>query len=241
MRGPTDGRDLVVSFPAAGAGGTTLEQGEKVAARRGAAYLALPNPATAEALASGQWQAHCVEELGRAADQASAGRAILIGHSMGGLSAIRMYDGLAARLALPIALLIINTPCPDSLGRIPTMSQLSDAEIAAILAHDGFPRDLLDDEDMLVEIADRLRKDAAVADRLAERVSTTGPLDALHVLSTRGDMFIPLERCAAWRHRVSGEFHLTITDGGHAIDESLTGVLERAVDSALAGAQAGAV
>lgn len=239
MSGRAAGKDLVLSFPAAGAGGTTLDQLEKLAARRGMAYLALRNPAAVEVLASGEWQARCVEKVGRALEEERAGRMILIGHCMGGLSAIRLCEGLAVDLGRPAELLIINTPCPDSSGRIPTMSRLTDAEIAEILRHDGFPQDLLEDEDMLAEIAGGLREDASVADRLAEWIDSATPLGTLHVLSTRGDTFIPPEHCAAWRDRVSGEFHLTIANGGHTIDESLTGVLERAVDAVLARAQAG--
>jgi surfactin synthase thioesterase subunit len=238
MTKPADVVDLIASFPAAGAGGTTLEQLEKLAGRRGMAYVAMSNPASTDALVSGEWQAAAIDEIRHAVDQASAGRVILVGHCMGGLSAVRMSDGLGPSLARPVRVLLLNTPCPDSAGRTPTMSQFSDAEIAAVLAKDGFPQDLLDDEDMLAEIADGLRADAVVADRLAEWVNAAAVLETLHVLSTRGDTFIPPEHCAAWRHRVSGEFHLTITNGGHALDEASVGILERAIDSVLAAAQA---
>ncbi|HEY5832841.1 thioesterase II family protein [Streptomyces sp.] len=238
MTKPAGTTDLIASFPAAGSGGTTLEQLEKLAARRGMAYVAMSNPASTDSLESGEWQAESIEEIRRAVDQASAGRVILVGHCMGGLSAVRLSEGVASGLALPVRVLGINTPCPDSTGRIPTMSQFSDAEVAEVLAHDGFPQDLLDDEDMLAEIADGLRKDATVADRLAEWVNSAGDLETLHVLSTRGDVFIPPEQCAPWRHRVSGEFQLTITKGGHSLDEALIGVLERAIDSVRASARA---
>jgi surfactin synthase thioesterase subunit len=228
--------DLVASFPAGGAGGSTLEQLEKLAARRGMAYLAMSNPASVAAL--GPWLAESADAIRRAVDQASAGRVILAGHCMGGLSAIRLADDLGARLGRPVRVLAINTPCPDSSGRIPTMSRFSDAEIARVLAHDGFPQDLLDDEDMLAEIADGLRQDAKVADRLAEWVASAGSFGTLHVLSTRGDTFIPPEQCAPWWRRVSGEFQLTIVDGGHAIDEATAGILERAIDSVLASVPA---
>jgi surfactin synthase thioesterase subunit len=231
---PADARDLIASFPAAGAGGTTLEQLEKLAARRGMAYVAIANPESIDALRSGAWQAESTDQIRRAAEQAASGRVILVGHCMGGLSAVRLSDGLGSRLALPFAMLVINTPCPDSAGRIPTMSQFSDAEIAEVLAHDGFPQELLDDEDMLAEIADGLREDAMVADQLAEWISSAADLDALHVLATRGDTFIPPEQCAAWRHRVSREFQLLIADGGHALDEAVIGILERAIDAVVA-------
>lgn len=229
---------LIASFPAAGSGGSTLEQLEKLAIRRGIAYVALANPASMDELASGRWQAESTERIRKAADQASVDRVILIGHCMGGLSAARLADGLGPALGRPVSLLFVNTPCPDRAGRIPTMTPLTDAEIAEILAHDGFPQDLLDDEDMLAEIADGLRADAAVADRLAEWVNTAGDLETLHLVSTRGDTFIPPEQCAGWRHRVSGEFHLAIVAGGHALDETTIGVLERAIDSVLANARA---
>lgn len=235
---PTDGIDLIATFPAAGAGGTTLEQLEKFAVRRGMAYVAISNPASIDALMSGDWQAKSIDEIRRAVNQASAGRVILVGHCMGGLSAVRLSDGLGSRLAVPVKVLVINTPCPDSSGRIPTMSQFSDAEIAEVLAYDEFPQELLDDEDMLAEIADGLREDAKVADRLAEWINSADHLETLYVLSTRGDRFIPPEQCAPWWHRVSGEFHLTIAHGGHALDETSMGVLERAIDSVLAAAQA---
>lgn len=238
MTKPADPKALIASFPAAGSGGVTLEQLEKITVQRGMAYLALPNPPSLDAVESGQWQAQSAEAVRAAVEQASAGQVVLVGHCMGGLSAIRLADGLGARLGLPVRVLAINTPCPDSAGRIPTMTHLSDAEIGEVLAHDGFPQDLLDDEDMLEEIADGLRQEAVVADRLAEWVGTAGDLDALHVLSTRGDFFIPPEHCAPWQQRVSGEFQLTITPGGHGIDEASKGLLERALDSAVACARA---
>jgi surfactin synthase thioesterase subunit len=233
---------LVVSFPAAGDGGTTLEQLEALAGRRGMAYLALANPESVAALESGEWEKECVAELHRAAERVAADRVILFGHCMGGLSAIRLAGGtcLDRGQGSPVSLLVVNTPCPDPAGRIPTMSQFSDAQIAAVLAHDGFPQELLDDEDLLPEIADGLREDAVVADRLAEWISTADDLDTLHVLSTRGDTFIPPEVCAGWRHRVSRAFHLMIVDGGHALDESVVGELERAVDAVLASPFPGA-
>ena len=238
MSGPAVARDLIASFPAAGAGGTTLEQLEKLAARRAMAYVALSNPESIDDLVSGAWHARSVEEIQRAVAQAAAGRVLLVGHCMGGLSAIRLSGGLASVLALPVRVLAINTPCPDASGLIPTMSRFSDAEIAEVLLHDGFPPEVLEDEDMLTEVADGLREDAMIADRLAEWIHSAGDLESLHVLSTRGDTFIPPEQCAPWRHRVTGEFQLTITHGGHMIDETSAGVLARAVDSVLAAAQA---
>jgi surfactin synthase thioesterase subunit len=231
-------KDLVASFPAAGAGGTTLEQLEKLAARRGMAYVAMSNPASIDALESGEWQAESIDEIQRAVDQASPGRVILVGHCMGGFAAVRLSDGLGSRLALPVRVLVVNTPCPDSSGRVPTMSRSSDAEIAQVLAHDGFPQELLDDEDLLAEIADGLRKDTTVGDRLAEWINSAGDFETLHVLATRDDAFIVPEQCAAWRNRVSREFQLTITNGGHSLGEALIGVLERVIDSVLASAQA---
>ena len=236
MTGPTD---LVAAFPAAGAGGSTLEELEKLAARRGMAYVELANPASLEALASGEWEGASVDRLRRAVRAASAGRVLLVGHCMGGLSAIRLAAGLDPRLGVPVSLLAVNTPCPDAAGRIPTMSGYSDAEIAAVLAQDGFPQELLDDEDMLAEIADGLRHDATVADRLAEWIGSAGDLDTLHVLSTRGDTFIPPEHCVPWHRRVSREFQLTIAPGGHALDHESIGVLDHALDAVLATARAG--
>jgi surfactin synthase thioesterase subunit len=230
----TTAAPLIASFPAGGAGGSTLEQLEELAARRGMAYRAMSNPASIDLVASGQWQAESIEEIRQAAEEASVGRVVLVGHCMGGLSAIHLANDLESRLALPVRVLVVNTPCPDSAGRIPTMSKFSDAEIAEVLVHEGFPQELIDDEDMLAEVADGLRSDATVADRLAEWVNAAGDLNNLHVLSTRGDLFIPPEECAGWWHRVSGEFHMTIAPGGHAIDEASIGVLERAIDSVMA-------
>lgn len=225
---------LLASFPAAGSGGRTLEVLQELAVRRGMSYVALPNPPSADALASGRWWADSAEELRRAAATGTSRQVVLVGHCMGGLSAIRLSDGLAAALGMPVSVLAINTPCPDAAGRIPTMSQSTDAEIATVLAHDGFPQDLLDDEDMLAEIAEGLRDDARVADRIATWIGTAGRFEALHVLSTRGDFFIPPQACAGWWQRVEGEFHLIVADGGHTIDEGSVDVLERAIDGVLA-------
>ncbi|GGM08116.1 MULTISPECIES: thioesterase II family protein [Micromonospora] len=225
--------DLVAAFPAAGSGGTTLEQVEKLAARRGLVYLALANPDSVDAVESGRWRAATVERLRQATADHPVGRVLLFGHCMGGLSAVRIADGLAAALGLPVRVLAVNTPCPDQAGRIPTMTDLSDAEIGTLLAHDGFPQDLLDDEDMLAEIADGLRDEARVADRLAEQVAAGDAVATLHLLSMRGDAFIPPERCVDWWRRVDGDFQVIVTDGGHGIDETSVGLLERVVTGAL--------
>jgi surfactin synthase thioesterase subunit len=230
----TAGQDLCVCFPAAGGGGVTLTLLKDAAARHGLTALTLPNADSVPDLDSGRWQERTVEEIRRAADRGGARRIVLAGHSMGGLSAVRLHPALDADGARPIGVLVINTPCPDSSGRIPTMSQLSDPEIAQVLAHDGFPPELLDDKDMLAEIAHGLRADAAVADRLAERFGPAGRLTDLHVLCGRDDRFIPPERCAAWAHRVSGEFHLTVVPGGHSLDPARTAALDRALAGVLA-------
>lgn len=234
MSGP-EGSSLLVAFPAAGSGGTTLEQLEKLAARRGMGFLPLPNPPTAEAVDSGGWQRECLTELSRALDDTGATRALLAGHCMGGFSALRLRDFLARHGGRPTGVLLINTPCPDGEGRIPTMSELPDDDIARILAHEGFPQDLLDDEDVLAEVADRLRTEASVADGLVRWLHTDGtPPEVLHVLSTRGDFFVPPRYCVTWHERVRGEVHVTVADGGHAIDAPLAGLLEKSVDAALA-------
>jgi surfactin synthase thioesterase subunit len=235
---PVAATDLIASFPAAGAGGSTVDLLEKFAVRRGVAYLAMSNPASIEDLVSGKWEVESIGAIRRAVEESSAQRVILVGHSMGGFSAIRLTDGLNSGLGLPVGLLIVNTPCPESSGRIPTMSHFSDAEIAQVLADDGFPQELLDDEDMLAEVADGLRADAMIADLLAEWVVSAGSLDALHVVSTRGDTFIPPEQGCAWQHRVSREFHWTVGPGGHALDEGSIEVLERAINSVMVSMQA---
>lgn len=229
---------LVASFPAAGGGGATQEHLEKHAARRGLACAAVPNPHCVEVLGSGEWHEQAIDEIEHAADRASADRVVLAGHSMGGLAAIVLSGDIEARIGRPVRVLAVNTPCPDQAGRIPTMSGLSDTEIAGILAQDGFPPELLEDDDLLAEIASGLRKETRVADRLAALVSAAGDLSALHVLSLRGDKFIPPERCAAWRHRVVGEFQLTIAEGSHTISEVSSGSLGRALDSAVASVEA---
>ncbi|MFI6036034.1 hypothetical protein ACIBBD_18060 [Streptomyces sp. NPDC051315] len=114
------------------------------------------------------------------------------------------------------------------------MTQLSNPEIAQVLAHDGFPPELLDDEDMPAEIAHGLRADAAVADRLAERISPTGRLTDPHVLCGRAERFIPTERRAARAHRASGEFQPTVVPGRHSLDATRTAAVGRAPAGALA-------
>ncbi|HEY0640147.1 MAG TPA: alpha/beta fold hydrolase [Pseudonocardiaceae bacterium] len=225
--------DLIAAFPAGGAGGTTVDTLRELAGRRGMAFAALTNASSTEVLGSGAWQEESAGELRRLADSTTARRVVLVGHCMGGLSAVRLAAGLGPGFGRPVGVLVVNTPCPDDLGRIPTMSGYTDAEIAETLRRDGFPEEVLEDEDMLAEVADGLRRDAEVADRLAEWVSATGQLETLHVLSTRGDRFIPPEQCAAWRHRVHGDFHLTITAGGHALDAESAPALERALDGLL--------
>ncbi|MEV1092038.1 alpha/beta fold hydrolase [Streptomyces microflavus] len=230
----TENDGLLIAFPAAGSGGTTLEQLEKLAARRGTGFLALPNPPSDEAVESGSWQKECLTQVSGALQDTGTGQTLLAGHCMGGFSALRLRDALTAHTGRPAPVLLLNTPCPDRQGRIPTMSSLTDDEIAEILAHEGFPQDLLDDEDVRTEIADRLRAEALVADGLARWLHTDGtPPDILHVLSTRGDYFIPPRHCVTWHERVPGEVHLTVADGGHAIDAPLAGLLERCVDAAL--------
>lgn len=225
--------DLVAAFPAAGSGGETLRQVEERAVRRGMAFVAMTNPPSIEALTSGRWQAGSVGELRRTAARVSARRVVLVGHCMGGLSALRLGADLDAALALTVSVLLINTPCPGPDGRIPTMSKMSDAQIADLLARDDFPQDLLDDEDMLAEIAEGLRSDARVADRIAEWVAATSTFPALHVLSTRGDSFVPPQFCTGWWTRTLGEFRLTVADGGHTIDAKSADAFDRAITALL--------
>ncbi|GHB35579.1 hypothetical protein GCM10010331_23710 [Streptomyces xanthochromogenes] len=234
MNGSAAGADVCVCFPAAGGGGATLALLRDTAARRGMTVLALSNAESVADVDSGRWKDRAVREVRQAVAHTSGRRVVLAGHSMGGLSAICLHAALGARMSVPTGVLVINTPCPDPSGRIPTMSHLPDREIAQVLAHDGFPQELLDDEDMLSEIAHGLRRDAVVADRLAEVIGSADHLDRLHVLSGRDDRFIPPERCAAWRHRVAEEFHLTITPGGHALDATRAAAVERAFDGLLA-------
>ncbi|PZS34200.1 MAG: hypothetical protein DLM58_06230 [Pseudonocardiales bacterium] len=230
-----DHPDLIVFFPAAGAGGSTLDQLRELATRREMAFLALPNPNAVEELRSGRWRADALERVREAAEAVGAVRVVVVGHCMGGLAAVGLVGSSAgSAVGRPVGALVVNTPCPDASGQIPTMTQLSDARIAEVLAGDGFPADLLEDEDMLAEIADGLRAEAAVADGIAEWVSRcAGPVD-LHVLSTRGDGFIRPDHAVGWWQRVSGELRMTVTDGGHAIDETSIDVLERSLDSVLA-------
>ncbi len=224
---------LTVSFPAAGAGSTTFRWLAEVAAGRGAAHVCLSNPPSVDALESGRWQEETVEEIRRAADRGPAHHVVLVGHSMGGLSAIRLSE----TLGVPVRVLVLNTPCPDSSGRIPTMSGCSDAEIAAILTGDGFPPEILDDEELLAEVAAGVRADAEVADRLAEWVNSAGDIAHLHVLATTGDTFIGTERCARWRERVCGEFALTEAGGGHMLDGTPIDILRHVVHSVITAAQ----
>ncbi|MFJ6665351.1 thioesterase II family protein [Streptomyces sp. NPDC091383] len=228
------GRGLCVCFPAAGGGGAPLTLMSDAAARLGLTVLALPNAESVTDLDSGDWERRSVEAVRRAADRGAARRVVLAGHSMGGLSAIRLLPALGMRGSRPIGALVINTPCPDSSGRIPTMSRLPDPEIARILAHDGFPQEVLDDENMLAEIATGLRGDTVVADRLADRLDPADRLTDLHVLCGRDDRFIPPERCAAWAGRVAGEFHLTVVPGGHSPDPAWAPALDRALTGVLA-------
>ena len=223
---------LIASLPTAGVGSSMRGWLAGVADPDTQSYLALSNPASVDELVSGRWREESIEELRRAAEQAAADRVVLVGNCMGGLSAIYLAGGLAQRLGLVIEVLALNTPCPDSAGRIPTMSQFTDAQIAARLAEDGFPPEVLEDEDMLAEVAEGVRVDALVADWLAMAISAAEDLQSLHVLSTRGDTFIGPDRCAAWWRRVTGDFHLTVVAGGHTLNGS-TGVLKRAIDEVI--------
>jgi len=218
---------MIVSFPAAGAGRTfRWLTGEN--------YLACANAADVGALRSGRWERDTIDEIVRAAEEKSARYVVLVGHSMGGLSAIRLSGKLGPALGLPVRVLLLNTPCPDTAGRIPTMSHSSDAEIADVLAGDGFPPEVLGDPELLAEVAAGVRADAEVADRLAEWVNSAADIDELHVVATRGDTFIGTERCARWRDRVTREFRLVEAEGGHMLDGTPAEVLHEVVDSVVA-------
>ncbi|MGW4211315.1 thioesterase II family protein [Lentzea sp. NPDC004789] len=218
---------MIVSFPAAGAGRT-------FGWLSGAQYLPCANAAGVGELRSGRWERDTVDEIVRAAEESSAPHVVLVGHSMGGLSAIRLSGKLGPALGKPVGVLLLNTPCPDTAGRIPTMSHSTDAEIADVLAGDGFPAEVLADPELLTEVAAGVRTDAEVADRLAEWVNHAADIDRLHVVTTRGDSFIGTERCARWRARVSGEFRLIEAEGGHMLDGTPPEVLRGAVDSVVA-------
>jgi surfactin synthase thioesterase subunit len=227
---------LVVSFPAAGAGSTTFRWLARAAGERGAVHLPLANASSVDELDSGRWAEGAAEQVRHAAQRSDARYVVLVGHSMGGLSALQLSTELGPTIGVPVRVLLLNTPCPDERGRIPTMSRCTDAEIAAILSGDGFPPEVLGDEELLAEVAAGVRADAKVADRLAERVNARGKAQQLWVLATRDDAFIGTARCAEWRHRVSGEFDLVAADGGHMLDRTPVDILARVVDSVIASA-----
>ncbi|MCD9901168.1 hypothetical protein LUR56_16630 [Streptomyces sp. MT29] len=124
MSGTEEG-SLLIAFPAAGSGGTTMEQLEKLAALRGMGFLALKNPPSDEAVESGSWQRDCLDQVSGALQADGGGPTLLAGHCMGGFSALRLRDELTAHTGRPAPVLLLNTPCPDGQGRIPTMSALT--------------------------------------------------------------------------------------------------------------------
>ncbi|WP_170837616.1 alpha/beta fold hydrolase [Actinopolyspora xinjiangensis] len=225
---------LIVSFPAAGAGSTTFQWLESCAARRGAVYVSMLNADSVDALVSRDWHEGTLDEIQQVVDRTRPEQVVLVGHSMGGLSAFCLSHDLGSRIARPIGTLLINTPCPDAEGRIPTMSECSDSEIGEMLADDGFPEDLISDKEMLSEVSAGLRSDANVADFLAVSVSETNTIGNLHVLATRDDRFIGTSRCAMWRDWASHEFHLIVEHGGHMLNGTPFATLERTVGSVIA-------
>ncbi|WNV87533.1 alpha/beta fold hydrolase [Umezawaea sp. Da 62-37] len=218
---------MIASFPAAGAG-----RGFRWLTGRD--HVACANASSVDDLSSGRWEHDTTKEIVRTAAEVSARHVVLVGHSMGGLSALRLSGELGPALGVPVGVLLLNTPCPDSTGRIPTMSRSSDTEIADVLAGDGFPPEVLADPELLAEVAAGVRTDAEVADRLAEWVNSTADVDRLHVVTTRGDFFIGMERCARWRGRVTTEFVLVEAEGSHMLDGTPPEVLHAAVDSVVA-------
>jgi len=225
---------LVVSFPAAGVGDSMAGWLTGPAAEcSGAGYLPLPNPGCLEELISDDWRRRTLSQIQHAVTEAAVDRVILVGHCLGGLSALYLVDEVRSRCAVPTALVVVNTPCPDGEGRVPSLAGSTDQEIGEVLAADGFPTEVLEDEDMLAEVADRVRDGARLGDWISRRLHAAGAPPALTVLSTRRDAFIGVEHCAAWRNRVLGEFNLTIVDGRHTLDDASMGVLARLLDSAI--------
>jgi surfactin synthase thioesterase subunit len=225
---------LVVSFPAAGVGDSMAGWLTGPAAEHpGAVYLPLPNPGCLDELTSDDWRQETLSQIQHAVVDSAADRVVLVGHCLGGLSALYLVDEVRSRCAVPTALVVVNTPCPDGEGRVPSLVDSTDQEIGKLLAADGFPTEVLEDEDMLTEVADRVRDGAQLGDWIAQRLHMAGTMSALTVLSTRGDAFIGVECCADWRTRVLGEFNLTIVDGRHTLDDASMGVLARLLDSAI--------
>ena len=232
MSGSAGAAPLIASFPAAGAGSTSLAWLTPIAAARGAQHLPLATPSSTAEFHSGRWLDGVVDAVGGAAGRTGADSVVLVGHSMGGLAAL--LAARALRADFPVGVLGINPPCPDAEGRIPTMSASDDAEIARILGGDGFPVELLDDEELLAEVADGVRADAGVADELAVRVAGMGDVGPLCVLATRGDAFIGVRHCLRWRERCRSGLDLIEADGSHMLTGTPGHILERAVDSVVA-------
>lgn len=227
-----DSPTLIASFPAAGAGSGTFQWLADAAARRGADYRAMANPPSTTAVADGTWRADAAADLRNAVQRSGARRVVLVGHSMGGLSAVCLAEDVGTTPDTHVAVLVLNTPCPDEWGRIPTLSSCSDAEIGTVLQGSSLGPDVLGDPELLAEVAAHVRSDAQVADRLAlEAVGVE--IDVLHVVATRGDTLIATDRCEAWRHCVVGGFHLASIDGDHMALDAPPGALDRALTSVL--------
>lgn len=224
--------DIIGFFPAAGAGGSTLDSSREIADQLGCALLELPNPPTIDDLTTGRWY-NGLEHIVRAQIAKDGNsRLVLVGHCMGGLSAFTAASLLRSTSPdVRVGALVINTPYPGRDGRIPTMSALSDSAIGELLGAEGFPQELIDDVDMLEEVATNLRAEATVADRVAGAIHERTDCVPLHALSTRGDPFITPGDCEGWSRRSCGLFGWTICEGGHAINEFTAPVLRRTIMS----------
>lgn len=224
--------DVIGFFPAAGSGGSTLDCSRELADQLECTLVELPNPSSSGELISGRWANEVGRLIGVQAAPDGDVRLVLVGHCMGGLSAFALTSLMrAADPRARVGALLVNTPYPSGDGQIPTMSALSDSAIGALLGAEGFPQELIDDVDMLEEIATGLRAEATVADSVASWVHHRTDRVPLHALSTRGDPFISPGHCEGWMHRSCGLFLWTVCEGGHAITEATSTVLRGAIVS----------
>jgi medium-chain acyl-[acyl-carrier-protein] hydrolase len=140
----------------------------------------------------------------------------LFGHCGGGLLAFELAIELSRRFATePVRLFVSAQAAPFLPSRNPTIHDLGPDEFRRELERlDGAPPEVLADDDLMAYLTEVLRADFRLWETypVRERPLLACPVTALG--GTADPRTDPAD-LAAWKQQTTGDFRLTMVDGGH--------------------------
>lgn len=153
----------------------------------------------------------------------------LFGHSMGSLLAYEVALRLERRRGRELLGLLLSgraAPCVPSNRNVHKMDDERLARHLAGLA--GTPAALLADKDLLATVLPSVRADFKAVETYRDRAGAkvTCPISCY---SGRQDEGVPIEGLAKWADYTTGDWNLTLFDGGHFYLQSRTQEVGRAL------------